>query len=179
MIFCLFLGGDFLCGPHEPANPARMVSNREPMHLDPSLFAKRTDDAESFVEQPGLSGFLKFSEHVRAVFRVDEFFVGSWIVKQRLARASGDRLVGFVHVEGPLGFRVNHPEDFPNVARHLLESLFACTVLSKCPSQEPRTKQNNDAETCRHSDHQRARDLSPLKFGAKHCKRQTNTRLTD
>jgi hypothetical protein len=67
---------------------------------------------------------------VGAIFRMNEFLVRFWIVRQRLAGSTGDRLVGFVCVQNFLAFRVDHPEDLLDIRRHLLEPRFAFTVLT-------------------------------------------------
>ncbi len=83
-----------------------------------------------------------------AVFKVNEVFIGRGILQQGLTRPSGDRLVSFVDIQSFLGPGVDHPEDLPNVACHLLEPLLAFAVLPERPDQESRAKENHGAESC-------------------------------
>ncbi len=82
LVFCLFLGGDFLRSPYKAENLPGTVSYREPMHFDPALFPLSTEDAEPFIELASLSSLLKSCKHMHAVFGVDEVLIGGWIIDQ-------------------------------------------------------------------------------------------------
>ena len=60
---------------------------------------------------------------------------------------SGDRLISFGDVKGFLGLRVNHPEDFLNVVRHLLEPLFGVELHFLGAPQRSGVEDNENTES--------------------------------
>jgi len=88
-----------------------------------------TEDAEPLIELASPGSLFKLGQHSRPALGVNELSVRSWIVHQGLARASGDHLVGFVDVDSAPGLRVNCPEDFPDIARHLPKLILAGSMF--------------------------------------------------
>jgi hypothetical protein len=117
------------------------------MHRDPAHFAARAHNPKSFIEVPCLRSFSKLCQHMNAVFGVDEFFVRRRIVQQTLARTPGDRFIGFGDVKGLFGFGVNHPEDFLNVVRHLLEPFFGVELYFLGAPQRSGVEDNQNRES--------------------------------
>src|SRR5580765_6663441 len=60
-----------------------------------------------------------------AIIRMNHVRVRSWLSSQGFTSSSGDRFVGVVDVEHLLCPGVNHPKDFLDVVRHLLEFLLS------------------------------------------------------
>ena len=83
---------------------------------------------------------------MNSIFGMDEIFVRRRIFQQTLARTAGNRLVSRVHVEGLLGLRVNHPDDFLNVVCHLLEPFFGVELHLLGSPQRSRVKGNQNGK---------------------------------
>lgn len=91
------------------------------MRPDPAHFAAGPYDPEPLIKLSVLCCFVEFSKHVSTVVGVDDFFIRRGILHQRLARTPGDGLIGLVDVKSLLALGIDHPEDFLDIAGHLLE----------------------------------------------------------
>src|SRR6202451_2760027 len=124
LLFRFLLRRNLNNGSDEAANLACAVSHRKAMGPDPAHFTVGPDDAEPLIELLVLSCFLKFCKYMDAVVGVNDLRIRRWVLHQRLAGTPGDCLVGWVDVKSFLAVSIDHPEDFLNVAGHLLELAF-------------------------------------------------------
>src|ERR1700728_4633956 len=122
------------------------IPYRKPMHRDPAHFAAGAHDPKSFIEVPRLRSLSKLCQHMNAVFGMDEFFVRRRIVQQTLARLSGDRLISCGDGKSLFGLGINHPEDFLNVVRHLLEPFFCVELYLLGTPQRSGVEDNQNRE---------------------------------
>src|SRR6266478_2919024 len=126
------LAWDFVRGSDEPANRAAGIPYWKSPHPDPAHLTAGPYDPEPLVELPGLRGLFEFAENASTIFRMDRLFIRRWVLFQALAGASGYGFIGAVDVESLLGGCINHPEDFLNIVRHLLELVFRCQESAGC-----------------------------------------------
>src|ERR1043166_1860132 len=88
--------------------------------------------------------------------------VRSWLSRQGFTSSSGDGFVGAVDVEHLLCPGINHPKDFLDVVRHLVEFLFSglqcvrgCAFLTSQLAGHPGHQQNENHDGQCKSDEQK------------------------
>src|SRR4029077_11391520 len=121
LFFCFLLGGNLKDGANEAANLALRIAHRETAPPDPAHLAAWPYDPDPLVEMSVLGRFSELPEHMDTIIGVDEVFIRRWILHQRPARASSDGLICLVDIKSFPTVGVDHPENFLNVAGHLLE----------------------------------------------------------
>jgi len=91
------------------------VPNGKSAHPNPTRVSARQHDPETFVKVSGPRRLVKLEEHLHAVIRMDDLFVGERVFFECFAGASGDGLVGWIYIKRFPCFRIDHPEDLLNV----------------------------------------------------------------
>ena len=139
------------------------------MHRHPSHFPVGTHDPKSFIEVSRLRCLSKLCKHMNSIFGMDEIFVRRRIFQQTLARTSGNRLVSLVHVEGLLGLRVNHPDDFLNVVCHLLEPFFGIELYLLGAPQRSGVEDNQNGENSGSEKQESGEYVERSELGPEYC----------
>ena len=98
---------------------------------------------------------------------------------QTLAGAAGDRFVGLVDVDCLLGLRIEHPEDFLDVVRHLLKVVLGGEECAGCLAmlpmqvqQESAVDEDDRADRKQQHEQQHRRNFKLLELGTEHSQRQ-------
>ncbi|MFZ0297959.1 MAG: hypothetical protein WAM13_06370 [Candidatus Sulfotelmatobacter sp.] len=124
LFFCFLLGSNLKDSADQAANLPFRIAHRETARPHPAHLAAWPDDPKSFIKLPVLGRFVELPKYVDTIVRVDDVFIRRWILHQRPARAPSDGLISLVDIKGFLTAGIDHPEDFLDIAGHLLEFMF-------------------------------------------------------
>jgi hypothetical protein len=133
--FHLFASGDLLSGANQRRDVAGRIFGGKSNGSYPLHSPAGTDDAKFLVEAIRPFQLLKLRQHSWPVLGMYQLAVRSWIGVERVEGEFTDLFKCWAHVRYPHSLRVQNPEYFLDVVRHLAESLLRFLQSGVLPIQ--------------------------------------------